>query len=156
VEDIAAAANVSRSTMFNYFPTKEAIVLDPDPETPAVWRALLREHRDDEPLWIALQNVFFGYIATFSDVLAVQKRLKATYPKLAESVRDHGEQFGIELRAWVAERTEPGREIESALLLNTAQAVVGTAYTMWSPDDGFDRLLDIARECFDRASHGFS
>ncbi|HEY0494368.1 MAG TPA: helix-turn-helix domain-containing protein [Kutzneria sp.] len=156
VEDIAAAADVSRSTMFNYFPTKEAIVLDPDPETPAVWRALLSEHGDDEPLWTALQNVFLGYMATFCDVLAVQKRLKATYPKLAESVRDHGEQFGVELRAWVAERTEPGHEIEAALLLNTAQAVVGTAYTMWSPDDGFDRLLDLARDCFARAGNGFS
>lgn len=156
VEDIATAANVSRSTMFNYFPTKEAIVLDPDPQAPEVWRALLREHGDVRPLWTALQQVLLGYLATFSDHLAVQKRLKATYPKLGESVRDHGEQFAVELRAWVAERTEPGHEIETTLMLNTAQAVLGTAYTMWSPDDGFDRLVEIARDCFARTSHGFS
>jgi len=37
-----------------------------------------------------------------------------------------------------------------------APVLVGTAYAMWSPDDGFDRLLDIARDCFARAGNGFS
>ena len=155
VEEIAAAANVSRSTMFNYFPTKEAVVLDPDPEEPEVWRALMRDRPAGEPLWTSLREMLLGYLATFSDRLVVQKRLKATSPKLAESTRDLSELFATELRAWVTERSGPGNELADALMLNTAQAVMQTTYSMWSPDDGFDRLLEIARECFTRASNGF-
>jgi AcrR family transcriptional regulator len=155
VEEIAAAANVSRSTMFNYFPTKEALVMDPDPEEPQTWRALMRGRPADEPLWASLREVALGYMATFSDRLVVQKRLKQTSPKLAESSREYSEMFARELRAWVDERSGPGHEIDNTLMLHTVQAVMGTAYAMWSPDDGFDRLQEIARACFDRASAGF-
>ena len=155
IEEIAAAAEVSRSTMFNYFPTKEAVVMDPDPEEPETWRALMRDRPADEPLWPALQAVLLGYLATFADRLVVQKRLKQTSPKLAESTREYSEMFASELTTWVAERSGPGHEIDNTFMLNTAQAVLGTAYAVWSPDDGFDRLLEIARACFARASNGF-
>ncbi len=154
VDEIAAAANVSRSTFFNYFASKEAIVFDPDPQQLQIWRTLMRDRPADEPLWSSLQEVFLRYLSTFSDRIAVQKRLKAASPALAESTRDHSERFVAELHEWVGARTPAGQEIRSTLLVNVAGAVMTTAYMMWSPDDGFDRLLELARANFAQASNG--
>ncbi|MFC5835077.1 TetR/AcrR family transcriptional regulator [Nonomuraea insulae] len=154
VEEIAAAAEVSRSTLFNYFASKEAIVFDPDPQGPQVWRALMRDRPADEPLWTSLQEVFLRYLSMFSDQMALHQRLKAASPALAESTRDHSERFFADLQEWVASRTPPGQEVRSALLVNVAKAVMATAYMAWSPDDGFDRLFELAKDNFAQASNG--
>src|SRR3979411_1384262 len=49
IADIAAAANVSPSTFFNYFTTKEAVVFDPDPADSSTVRDLLDARPDGEP-----------------------------------------------------------------------------------------------------------
>jgi AcrR family transcriptional regulator len=156
VDEIAAAANVSRSTLFNYFASKEAIVFDPDPQQLQIWRSLMRDRPADEPLWSSLREVFLGYLSTFSDRVAVQKRLKAASPALAESTRNHDGRFIAELHEWVASRTPAGQEVRSALLVNVAAAVMSTAYMMWSPDDGFDRLLELAQDNFAQTSNGLA
>jgi AcrR family transcriptional regulator len=154
VDEIAAAANVSRSTLFNYFASKEAIVFDPDPRQVQIWRSLMRDRPAGEPLWSSLREIFLGYLSTFSDRVAVQARLKAASPALAGSTRDQSERLVADLREWVASRTPAGQEARSTLLLNVATAVMSTAYTMWSPDDGFDRLLELARDNFAQTSNG--
>src|ERR1700744_3178525 len=42
VEDVARAANVSRQTVFNYFPSKEQMLFDRDAEVEAALLAALR------------------------------------------------------------------------------------------------------------------
>jgi AcrR family transcriptional regulator len=155
-DDIAAAANVSRSTFFNYFATKEATVFDPDPREAEGWRDLMRARPADEPLWASLQEILLGYLRLHGNRMAIQKRLKAASPTLGASMRDSGDRFRAELRAWVASRTPPGHEQRSTLLLNSAIAVMVTADTLWSPDDGPERYLRLASECFAQVSHGFA
>jgi AcrR family transcriptional regulator len=60
VDDIAAAANVSPSTFFNYFTTKEAVVFDPDPADASTRSGLLAARPVKEPLWASLREVLLG------------------------------------------------------------------------------------------------
>jgi AcrR family transcriptional regulator len=50
VEDVAQAAMVSRQTVFNYFPTKEAMVFDRDAEIEAALVAAVRERAPETSL----------------------------------------------------------------------------------------------------------
>ncbi|MER6977609.1 TetR/AcrR family transcriptional regulator [Streptomyces carpinensis] len=156
LEEIAEAAGVSRTTLFNYFTSKEAIVLDPAPRDPELWRSLMDERPEDEALWTSLQAIYLGYLATFSDRLGVQKRLKAVSPTLAASSREHAARFKSELRDWAANRVPSGCELRLELALHTAEAATAAAYTLWAPDDGFDRLMELAQTCFEQAGRGFA
>src|ERR1700710_1451119 len=48
IEDIAAAADVSPRTFFNYFGSKEDVIVNPDPDRVERLRVLLEQHGSDE------------------------------------------------------------------------------------------------------------
>ena len=90
VDDIAAAAEVSRSTFFRYFPSKEDVVLFDDVD-PLMAQAFA-EQPAGTPLLVALRRSF---VAAF-DRLAPEKReleevrmeLVRTVPELAAALRE--------------------------------------------------------------------
>ena len=92
VDDIAAAAEVSRSTFFRYFPSKEDVVLFDDVD-PLMARAFA-EQPAGTPLLAALRRSF----VTAFDRLAPDKReleevrmeLVRTVPELSAAVRERG------------------------------------------------------------------
>ncbi len=76
VEQIAAAAEVSPSTFFRYFPTKEDVVLQDDMDTRMI-EALERQPAGLSPLGAvraAIREVFTGYSAADIDVLSQTDR----------------------------------------------------------------------------------
>jgi AcrR family transcriptional regulator len=58
--DIAAAAEVSVSTVFNYFPTKESLVFDLEDEIDADIIATLRNRKKDQSILDALHHYFLS------------------------------------------------------------------------------------------------
>ena len=158
VEEIASAANVSRSTLFNYFDSKESLLLDPDPEDPARWRARAAARPDDEPLWDSLREIIVGCVGPDEPKLLLRKSIIVTSPATLESAWAASEPFRIFVREWAAGRLTGTDDdvFQVALVVNTAFAVVHTAYRAWQPDEGADRFQGLLRAGFDVAGAGFA
>ena len=152
IDEIAAAADVSRTTFFNYFSGKEAVVYDPDPEEPEQWRALLADRPAGEPVWESLTAVLLAYTERTADRVLVRKRLRDKSPALAQGASDRRDRFYAELREWAAARA--GDELRSALQVNLAAAAVMTAYDRWDGDEPVAVLLDLMRTCLAQAAAG--
>ncbi|MCZ0991700.1 TetR family transcriptional regulator [Streptomyces diastatochromogenes] len=155
VEEIAAAANVSPRTFFNYFASKEAVVFDQDPEQREHWRALMADRPADEPLWDSLTAILVGFNQLLGDRIPLQRRLKDRSPALAQSSWEVvGEQFLADLREWTTSRTPEGDPMPAALKLNVALAAQNTAYQTWGPDEPFDGYLERLKCCLRQAGAG--
>jgi AcrR family transcriptional regulator len=151
IEQIVAAADVSRATFFNYFAGKEAVVFDQDPEERSNWRELMNDRPADEPLWDSLTAILTGFVESLRDRVPLQRRLKAQSPALAQSGQNFGEQFFTDLRAWVASRAARPDQLTGTLQLNLALAAVNTAYQTWPDNEPFDALLQRLDRCLREA-----
>lgn len=155
IEQIAAAANVSRATFFNYFASKEAVVFDQDPEERRNWQAMMNDRPADEPLWDSLTAIMTGFSESLRDRMPLQRPLKAQSPALAQSAaQNFGEQFFTDLSNWVASRTTKSDELTATLQLNLALAATGTAYQTWPADEPFDGYLRRLERCLRQAGPG--
>jgi AcrR family transcriptional regulator len=70
VDDVAAAANVSRQTVFNYFPTKEQMLFDREEEIEAALLALVRDQPDGASLVAAFRGHTRRFWERFAEVLS--------------------------------------------------------------------------------------
>lgn len=153
IEDIAAAANVSRTTFFNYFPTKDAVIREPEPGERERWLATF-DRPADELLWDSLVFILLKYAEEVSRFLVLFRVLSLQSPVLAEMATDRKHPFYRDLREWVEGRTKPGDELEAALVLNVALAAAETAFSLWDPTVDFAVFLQTAVNCLDRAGAG--
>jgi AcrR family transcriptional regulator len=154
IADIAAAANVSSSTFFNYFPTKEAVVFDPDPGDSATIQQLLDQRPAGEPVWTSLSEALLGYLAALGDRMIPQKKLKAISPTLAACGRDLADRVHEALAQWARARHPDLPELESVLLIGLSTAAVLAAFEVWDADSGVPVFVGMVRECLERVGTG--
>ncbi len=136
VEQIAAAAEISPSTFFRYFPTKEDVVMYDafDPVVIAAYRAQPPELGPVDALRGALRDT----LARLPDeVLAIQAERDALVGSVPELRARMMDEFGrsVQLLAGlVAERT--GRSADDLAVRALAGAVIGVAIGTWFGDGG--------------------
>jgi AcrR family transcriptional regulator len=129
VDQIAEAAEVSQSTFFRYFATKEETVFY-DRYDPILIDAFVRQPPDASPLAAvraAIHEVFDRLPAAESDLEQARQQLILKVPELRVAVLD---QFGSGLSLLtdaLAQRT--GRAPDDFALRTWAGAVLGVAYS---------------------------
>jgi AcrR family transcriptional regulator len=127
VSQIAEAAEVSESTFFRYFPTKEEVVLwdDFDPRVVDVFRSQPPERRPVEALRIAMREVMGGMTAQDEGELRERMDLMLAVPELRMMVLD---QMAGPMRLFgqlLAERS--GRQPDDPAVRSMAGAIMGVS-----------------------------
>jgi AcrR family transcriptional regulator len=156
VDQIAEAADVSQSTFFRYFPTKEDVVLadDFDPLLVQAVRDQPAELHPVEAIKLGIRHVFAGISAEDWEQERRRLRLVQSVPELrARSLHQYAAAISL-LSAVVAERAGLPAEDFSARVL--AGAVIGACLAAISQDgemglgeggvEPLERALDLLRD----------
>jgi len=131
VEQIAEAAEVSPSTFFRYFPTKEDVVLQDDMEL--LWADALRAQPPGIPALTALRRAVLDAFSNLSPAglaqLQQSTELMLTVPAVrARSLDEFGRTIQI-ISAMIADRA--GRDPGDLTVRTLAGAITGVAMSTW-------------------------
>jgi AcrR family transcriptional regulator len=156
IEQIAAAAEISPSTFFNYFPTKEDVVLF-DAYDPMAIRMFL-ERPKDEPLNVVLRRVLEELAEVFQrdqDVIMARGRLFLEVPELRARMWEETERTLVIINQILAERT--GRRPDDFELRVTARLVTAAmmeAALEWMRSKGRRDLVELSNRALDVVDSG--
>ncbi|MFJ6568177.1 TetR/AcrR family transcriptional regulator [Streptomyces sp. NPDC091292] len=146
VEQIAEAAEVSPSTVFRYFPTKEDIVLTD--EFDPLLEEELRARPADEPLIDSLRYVLRRVLTLGTqeepEATVLRTRLMVEVPSVRSRMMESMSVTGRMLCRVVAERT--GRDPDDLDVRVYAMALIGglqEATMYWAEHDHRDDLRDL-------------
>ncbi|MEU9367062.1 TetR family transcriptional regulator [Streptomyces avermitilis] len=156
VDEIAAAANVARGTFFNYFESKEAVVVTYGPHEAEVQRRLMEQRPPGEPVWDSMVGIILGYLDEFEAQIVVHLRLKAGSPTLSRSARPMTDRLVADLRTWGLERHPHLSEPEIMLVINVAVTVLGTAVQYWQVDQPAADRIATVHAMLDRVGAGLA
>lgn len=143
IDEIVAAAGISRRSFFRYFGTKEDVVLGHLVADGAAVRAQLEQRPDDEDVWDALRAALFALEESTGDdrLLAIARMMYQTPSLRARSIEKHL-RWCEDLAPEVQRRL--GNGAGSAL---RARAIVGCVVTCldlageaWSSEGGTEPL----------------
>jgi AcrR family transcriptional regulator len=157
VEQIAEAAEVSPSTFFRYFPTKEDVILRDDYD-PILVEALLRQPPELAPipaLRAALREVFGTVYAEARDELYRRTRLQMDVPALrARLMQQQLETFQTFAGAMAARTGREPTDPDVRAFAGAFMGVTMAAVMQWMESGGKDELPDLIDAALARLENG--
>jgi AcrR family transcriptional regulator len=156
VEQIAEAAEVSPSTFFRYFPTKEDVVLQDDMDVRMV-EAFEQQPPGLAPLAAfraAVRQVVSSYSAADLDQISEITALTVSVPEIRARALDEFARTIAVVSEALAKRT--GRPADDLTVRTTAGAVIGVVMSITMPwKDGWSGRQDI-HEMFRRVDEALA
>ncbi|MGW7606761.1 TetR/AcrR family transcriptional regulator [Streptomyces sp. NPDC054766] len=157
IEQIAEAAEVSPSTVFRYFPTKEDIVLT-DEYDPLLEQEL-RERPADEPWFESLRHVIRKAIGVSSsedpEITRLRTRLLVEVPAVRSRMMESMSVTGRLLSRAIGERS--GRDPDSLEVRVFAMSLIGglmETSLYWAETGQGDDLADLVERTVKVLEHG--
>jgi AcrR family transcriptional regulator len=161
VEEICAEAEISPSTFFRYFPTKEAAAFPDEEERVAVVETVLRERPADEPLHAAIRRAALTLVDHDLDAkgdFQARLDLMAREPAILAYATQRQNQAAETFTEIVAKQfgLDAHADLRPRLIVNSAFAAVGSAWTAWASDDVDDDLHALVNHAFDLLDAGLA
>jgi AcrR family transcriptional regulator len=151
IDDIAAAADVSRRTFFRYFARKEDVILDWKRAIAAELGAALAARPPKEPPLQAVHGALAGVVAGY----AAQPELTLGLLRLSDSglrlaAGEDYPDWAEVLAAGVAERlgVDPAGDPRPQLTAKVGLAILEASVHTWATAGGDDDLLELLAEGF--------
>jgi AcrR family transcriptional regulator len=161
VDEICAEVEISPSTFFRYFPTKEAAAFPDEDERIAVVERALRDRPADEPLHATFRRSALALLdhdlyakGDFQARVALMAREPAI---LAYATQRQNEAADIFARI-VAEQlgVDPRTDLRPRLVVQAAFAGVEAAWTVWINGDDSADLHALVNQAFDVLDTGLA
>ena len=160
IDDIAAAADVSRRTYFRYFPTKESVVFSRLDERLALFRRSLEVRAADETPFSVLRRALLGmaelYVANREELL-IQHRIISASTMLTAYELEVDRQWEALIVEALAERsdTSPDARHRAVILAGAAIGVVRALLRDWFAGGARDDLKAMGASALDLLERGF-
>jgi AcrR family transcriptional regulator len=153
IEQIVAAAGVSRRTFFRYFESKEDVIVQALADTGDELCAELGARPAAEPAAAALHHTFAAFVHKITE--HPEKTLRITQlvlgsPALLARYLERQAQWQADLAAVLSRRTgQDPAGLRPALAAGVALTAFYTALTRWAASDGTCELAELVDEAFD-------
>ncbi len=156
VEQIAAAVEISPSTFFNYFPSKEDVVLY-DSYDPVII-PLMSERPAGEPLSVSIRNVLEAMSGIFErdrEIILARGRLWFEVPALRARLWEELEKAQVLMSMFIAQRSErdPG-DFEIRVIVMIVVTAALEAMREWLHRDGKGSFVELVNQALDVVDAG--
>lgn len=161
IDDVAAAADVSTRTFFNYFDSKEHALVGNDPDLASRLAAALRERPVEEGPLEALRAVLTDYarsVVLDDEIWQLRSVVLARHPHLLAALAAQSSALEAALRDAVGERIglDPQQDPYPALVAGVAVAVVLAAVRHAGNRRGAGALADVVDAHFAAVERGLT
>ena len=159
IDDIAAAADVSRRTFFRYFASKEDVILSDHPKRLDELEAALDRRPADEPALTALRHAIMSMAGAYEDEREHMVRrfsLMTTTPALEARSLCLQRNWETAVTEMLAARmgVDPAKDLRPGVVAATTMAAMRVATANWLAGGGQGDLPVIVAEALDLLDGG--